>query len=95
MGFERLVFIHCYSRVYKGKHDLYLYYHLTEKYLIKIDKNIRDSQFKKRYLTLIVNSNTHSPYTRPRWCKPHFPEMIEIQKCFHCIDFAVGRVKNV
>lgn len=94
MGFDRWVFIHSYSRVYKGKNDLYLYNHLTEKYLIEIDKNIRDSQFNKRYLTLVVNSNTHSPYTRPRWCILAFPEMIEIQKCFHCIDFAVGRVIN-
>ncbi|KAK8843116.1 hypothetical protein M9Y10_025308 [Tritrichomonas musculus] len=94
MGFENWILQHHYSRVYVGKNDLYLCNHIAEKYLIEIDKKICDSQFNKKYLTLVVNEDTHSPYRRPRWCKLAFQGMKEYKKCFHCIDYAVGNVIN-
>lgn len=87
MGFENWILQHHYSRVYVGKNDLYLCNHIAEKYLIEIDKKNCDSQFNKKYLTLVVNEDTHSQYRRPRWCKLAFQGMKEYKKCFHCIDY--------
>lgn len=94
MGFDPWVFGHNYTRIYKAKNDLYLYDYFTKKYLEEMDREIRESNFKKKYLTFIVNVDTHSPYGRPRWCKLDQEYEKEYQRCFHCCDMAVGRFIN-
>lgn len=96
MGFNRWIDSHHFNRIYKGKNDLYTYNHLIEKIFPEIDKSARGPpNNRKLTMHLILNSQTHFPYGRPRWCKMNFPpELEESQKCFHCIDEAVGRVVN-
>lgn len=91
MGFDPWVFAHNYKQIYKARNDRDLFDFFTDKHLIEMDKNIRESSFEKKYLTFIVNINTHSPYDKPRWCRLNFTGMKKYQKCFHCCDSAVGR----
>lgn len=94
MGFNKWIIKHNYKRIYTAKNDLDLSDFLTKQYLTNIDKTIRESQFANKYLTLVVNTNTHSPYNKPDWCKLSFPKIKEKQKAFYCCDFAVGKIIN-
>lgn len=94
MGFDKWIKHHNIQRIYKAKNDLYLFNYLADEYLPKIDKIIRDSNFEKHYLSLVVNSNTHIPYVRPMWCNLNFPDIPEYHKPFYCIDHALKRFLN-
>lgn len=91
MGFGAWTRWHNYSLIYNAKNDLYLFNYLSDEYLPKIDKEIRNSNFEKHFLSFIINANTHSPYNRPKWCNLNLNDIPETQKCFHCIDFAVNK----
>lgn len=94
MGFDRWIGHHKYNKAYSAKNDLYLYNHLADDYLPKMDKIVRESNFKSHFLSLIINANTHLPYARPKWCKLDFQDLPENQKPFYCVDFALKKFLN-
>lgn len=90
MGFSQWEKRRNFTRIYTASDDNDLYNYFTNVYLPKIDKDIRDSNFQNKYMTIIQNYETHIPYFIPKWCKMNFDKMNEKEKCFHCIDKLVG-----
>lgn len=91
MGFSKWEKSRNFTRIYSAKDDKDLYNYFTNEYLPKIDKDTRESNYENKYMTLISNVETHTPYFTPKWCNLNFDHIDdEKQRCFHCIDNLVG-----
>lgn len=91
MGFSKWIEARNFTKVCKAKNDLDLFNFLINDYLPKIDKDIRESNFQNKYMTLIQNVETHTPYFVPKWCNSNnLGKIDEKKKCFHCVDKIIG-----
>lgn len=94
MGFNAWILSRNYKRILTTQNDEDLFNFFIDKYLAEMDKDIRNSQKKSKYLVFIVNLESHLPYSKPKWCNLQFPEIEEKQKCFYCIDHLIGKFVN-
>lgn len=79
-----------YSRKLNAKDDLQLTNELIDKFLPEY--NVKGEN--ERYVTWIMNADTHGPYHPPGWCKPRNLDESKMRQQHNCFDMKLEEFVN-